>query len=232
MRNPLPSINIRTDNAARFCETVVAIAEASGSFTIKRDPALPSIVSLKFIGPSPHKEPSVQLICAAADEGKATVEIRASIWQPDPPTYEVYRVAAEAMIKPLLATYNRNERTRVRMMIATKKSLEPRLPPQSDAWFKRFTTRANKSSLHPTDWRRFYDFVRCSRARRVKLTEQDMCRLLLAEGFRYEVSADIARAYELIWDYERPRNTAEALDYFHFKRVVQMNPQAALGRSP
>jgi hypothetical protein len=221
MWNTLPSIYIKTDNPTDLRNSLAAIAEASSDFAVVRDPAFPPILSLQFRGVSPHRDLSAQLIDATANEPKLIVEIRASTWKPDPPTYETYRAAAEATIKPLLAAHNRKLHTGLRMSIAAKKTLEAKLPPRCDAWFKRFSNHANKASPHPNDWRRFYDFVRYSRGKRVELSEQEMANLLVAEGFAEEVSTDIARAYRHICDYERPRNTAETLDYLHFRCLTK-----------
>ncbi|WP_337287888.1 hypothetical protein [Candidatus Methylomirabilis sp.] len=185
------------------------IAEKSGSFTAERHcDALGQegfdVVNLRFTKPSPHSGLGGQLIVRPdAKNGTVEVEIRAERWSPnDPPSYETYCTAAKELIAPLLSSYNRQSHTRHRMTIFTKERLEPKLQPQSAKLFKRFTVLANTSSLHPLDWRRFYEFVRDSRSR---LCEEDLARLLIKDGFPEQYAWHIAEIYGHLYEFKRLR---------------------------
>jgi len=176
------------------------IAEKSGAFTVERHfGALGDtdfdIVNFRSTKPSPHVGLGVQLISRPDPKDIVAVEVIAERWRPnDPPSYATYVSEAKALIQPLLSNYNREANARHRMSIATMKSLEPKLPPQSEKLFKRFVALANKSVLHPLDWGRFYEFVRNSRMRR-PLYEEDMARLLVKEGFSAQYAKHIAGVY-------------------------------------
>ena len=115
---------------------------------------------------------------------------------------KTYVAEARTLIGPLLSVYNREVGTRHRLTIPAKRKLEPKLPPQSAKLFKRFTALANKSGLHPLDWRRFYEFVRDSRMRR-PLPDEDMARLLIKEGFPEQYACDIAAVYSHLWEFKQ-----------------------------
>lgn len=209
MRDYLPPIHINvTGPSRRFLTKMADIAEKSRAFTVEqRFDALGykgfDVVNLRLTRPSPHKGLSGQLIVQPDTKGAVAVEIRAERWSPnDPPSYETYVAEAKTLISPLLSVYNREAHTRHRMSVATKEKLEPKLPPQSTKLFKRFTALANKSGLHPLDWRRFYEFVRDSRMR-TQLPDEDIARLLIKEGFSEQYARHIAEIYGHLWEYKR-----------------------------
>lgn len=201
MRDYLPPIYIKVTGTLRdFLAKMADIAERSGAFTVERHfDALGekgfNVVNLFFVKPSFHHGLGGQLIVQPDARDAVSVEISAERWNPDDsPSYEIYCAEAKALIGPLLLTYNREALTRHRMIIAAKKRIEPKLSAHSAKLFRRFTSLANKSGLHPLDWRRFYIFVRSSRTRN-GLLDEDMARLLIKQGFSEQYASHIAEVY-------------------------------------
>ncbi len=208
MRDYLPPIRINVTGSLRnFLEKMAKIAEKSGAFAVetKFDTLGTSgfdVVNLRLIESSPHRGLGGQLIVQPGAKNNVAVEIRAERWSPEnPPTYETYVGEARALIGPLLSVYNLERGTRHRVTIPAKRKLEPRLPSQSAKLFERFTALANKSDLHPFDWRRFYEFVRNSRMRR-PLSDEEMARLLIKEGFPEQYTSYIAEIYGHLWEFK------------------------------
>jgi hypothetical protein len=54
---------------------------------------------------------------------------------------------------------------------------------------------ANKSRLHPLDWKRFYQFVQFCDAQDVEISETDLEWLLTRAGFAQEGARELATAY-------------------------------------
>lgn len=187
---------------------MASIAEKSGIFTVEQQlDALGTngfdVVNLRIIKSPQHRGLGGQLIVQPEAKNSVAVEIRAERWSPDdPPSYDTYVAEARALISPLLSAYNREIGTRLRMSVPARRKLEPKLPPQSAKLFKRFVALANKSGLHPLDWRRFYVFVRDSRMRR-PLLDEDMARLLIKEGFPEQYARDIAAIYGHLWEFKQ-----------------------------
>ena len=67
---------------------------------------------------------------------------------------------------------------------------------------KRFAHLANKSALHPLDWRRFYEFVRDCRSR-APYSEEEMARLLIKEGFSETYATYIGEIYVHLRNFKR-----------------------------
>src|SRR5664280_515567 len=59
----------------------------------------------------------------------------------------------------------------------------------------RFALIANKTSPHPLDWKRFYEFVVIAHQRRVGWDEGDVQAKLKKFGFDQQHAADLANAY-------------------------------------
>jgi hypothetical protein len=205
-------------NPRGFIEKLVDIARISRSFTARHHSTSEGFtVSLRFIEPSPHSDLGVHLAFNANDKSRIAIEIRAREWSPtDSPSYETYCAAATTMMKPLLARYNREERTRYRMRITPKQKLEPNLSPLSAKLFNHFITNANISNLHYRDWRRFYEFVRVSPPR---LSESDVRFLLIKEGFSEQHALHIATIYNHLRDFKRPRDAAETIEQYHVRKT-------------
>ena len=209
MHDYLPPIHISVIGQLRhFLNKIGDIAGKSGAFIVEQHyDALGEkgfdVVNLRLTKSPLHKGLGGQLIVQPDSKGTIAVEIRAERWRPDdPPSYETYVEEARKLISPLLSAYNREMHTRHRMIVIEKEKLEPNLSPHSAKLFKRFATLANKSSLHPLDWRRFYEFVRNIRTR-TQLAEEDMARLLIKEGFSEKYAGRIAEIYGHLWAFKR-----------------------------
>jgi len=209
MDDYLPPIHINvTGSPRRFAINMAQIAESSGNFSTERnldvlDEKGFDVINLRFTKQSPHEGLGAQLIVRPDIKGTVAVEIRAQRWSPnDHPSYETYVAAAQTLINPLLLIYNHNTHKRHRMTVTLKEKLEPKLPSQSARLFKRFTGLANKSRLHPLDWRRFYEFVRDSRMR-TRVPDEDMTQLLIKDGFTDVYAEHITEVYGHLWDFKR-----------------------------
>lgn len=185
----LPDIKIKPDVKSRqFIERIESLAIQRGGFEIQKVYDLDNVKGWDILNLAPlshkmHKGLYGQLIYHPDKSLHIMVEMRATQWNPDPPTYEVYIRSVFEVFKPLIQIYNKSYKTRLRLAVRSKSSLELRLPPTAKNAFDRFVTLANKSCLHPLDWKRFYGFVRVCHARRVHLYEDDLIRLLLKAGF-------------------------------------------------
>ena len=71
----------------------------------------------------------------------------------------------------------------------------PKLSPSLAPIFKHFADIANKTGLHPKDWGRYYNFIATAHSLRSKLTETDVKRLLVNEGFDDERASRLADVY-------------------------------------
>lgn len=200
MPNRLPPIDIAVQQSSQ--DAVQALADAARSLEIFDVEAVNTFsgeegfyaANLRYLKPSQHQGLGIQFIAFKDQKKRVSVEVRASQWSPeDPPTYNVYCDAARQLANPILKKYNAINSTRCRLRIPTKQSMTPRLSPASEINFNRFVALANKSTLHPLDWRRFYQFVWNSRGR--PLSEDDMQALLESKGFTHQYAADIASIY-------------------------------------
>lgn len=209
MHASLPSIRIKVSSPLRnFLKKMTDIAERSGAFAVEQHfdafgEKGYDVVNLRFKKTSCHKGLGGQLIVQPDAKATVFVEISAERWSPaDPPSYETYCTEAKALIRPLLRTYNREAHTRHRMVLEAKKDIEPKLPPQSAVLFRRFTALANKSGLHPLDWKRLYEFVRKSRIRK-RVYDEDIAQLLIKDGFPEPYAHRIAEVCGHLWEFKR-----------------------------
>ena len=74
-------------------------------------------------------------------------------------------------------------------------SLRPKLPHKTETAFRAFVGRANRSALHPLDWRRFYKFVHAATTYRANLEDHQVAHLLYAEGFEWKKCEQLARVF-------------------------------------
>lgn len=209
MYDHLPPIHINvTGSLLPFLKRIADIGNQSGLFVVEtRLDVLGNegfhILNLRFKNSTPHIDLGGQLIIQPEVKCIVAVEVRARRWSPDePPSYETYCNAARSIFRPLLSTYNREANTRLRLSIPAKAKLEPKLPPKTEKLFQRFIALANRSCLHPLDWRRFYDFVRGSR-NRIQLPDEDIARLLMKEGFSEEYSRHIGEIFGHLCEFKR-----------------------------
>lgn len=210
MDDYLPPIHItvREPSLRRFLDRMAEIAETVGAFKVERHYTFLGqvgfdVVNLRSRLKSPHRGLICQLIAHPDEKFRISVEIRAEQWSPkDPPSCDTYCAEARAMIIPLLQMYNRKYKVRYRVAIAARERSEPKLPPQCAKLFHRFAALANKSSLHPLDWRRFYQFVKNCRLR-ARFSEEEMTRLLVREGFSERQARYIGDIYGHLREFKR-----------------------------
>ncbi|MCF6269190.1 MAG: hypothetical protein L3J41_05750 [Melioribacteraceae bacterium] len=133
-----------------------------------------------------------QLISRSKEKNKIIVEIRANKWNSEPTNYNEYVAAAKSIFNDLLKNYNKTNQKRYRLNIQKRKDTEPKLPPGAKIIFDVFINSANKQILHPLDWRRFYFFVKYCHSKKVKIYQEDIMRLLIAENFSEEKAEYLA----------------------------------------
>lgn len=145
-----------------------------------------------------HHKPGFQLILHPDRPQRILVEGRAERWVPDPPTRATYCQAVTAMVGPLLSTFNRSHGRRYRLRVL--KGAEFRLSDRTTVLLDRFVVLANKASLHPLDWQRFYCLVREGRQ---QIPEPVLRDLLRARGFPPDNASRLAETYRHLWAFKR-----------------------------
>ncbi|MBE0548208.1 MAG: hypothetical protein IH627_11265 [Rubrivivax sp.] len=162
------------------------------------------VLNLRYLGNSTHEQLGAQFISRTDLKARLAIEVRATRWEPeDPPTYEIYCAAARELLTPLIKDYNSQHKTRYRLRVPSKNSLQATLTPASAVLFGRFTKLANKSALHPLDWGRFYEFVWKSRS--APVYEEQMTQLLKAQGFSDEYAERISSVYSHLCSFKAHR---------------------------
>lgn len=204
---PLPPIKIKIDCTPReFLNRMALIAEHRKFDVEKHYNAMGDegfdVLNLRFSGESKHENLGGQLIAFPDESDYVSVEVRATHWYPEtPPSYSIYAEEAERLFRPLLSEYNKEHRSNRRLYIIKREQLEPKLSPNCEKLFKRFTTLANTSILHPLDWNRFYEFVVHCR-NRDRYSEEKIARLLMKEGFQQEYAKYIGSVYKHLCDFK------------------------------
>ncbi len=72
----------------------------------------------------------------------------------------------------------------------------PRPSPKLVKYFEFFARHSNKEMGHPFDWGRFYNFIARAHSLQSRLSESDVKRLLVQEGFREEYASRLAGVYD------------------------------------
>ena len=201
MKDRLPRMSIKVDATPdEFLRRIETLALQSGEFLVdlERDEQGQgsSVLILKPMLVTQHRELAGWLIAAPGSSGRVSVEVRAARWNPDPPTYQAYVIAAREIFRPLLHQYNRKYRTNRKLQIQSRAATEPRLPTVARQVFDRFADRANKSALRSRDWQRFYHFTWHCTAHNVIVSRDDVHRLLVGAGFSVEHAAGLADIFE------------------------------------
>ena len=194
----LPGIDIAVSgDRGVFLSQMADIGRASGRFDVEhhRD-----AVNFRLRRDGPHWALGFQLLAPPDTAGGVAVEMRAQRWNPDPPTNAVYCEAARGLVSPLLTVLNRSQSTRYRLRIERFGSDRFKMSPRNKALLDRFALLANTSSLHPLDWKRFYELVRESRQ---ELPEAELRPLLAARGFSTAKAAELAELYGHLWAFKR-----------------------------
>lgn len=203
-RKALPAIDIAARDPWSTIDAIACLAEADTSLIVERYDAPFGykdwcIVNFRSIRPSPHEEGGGQLIARPDRPGRAVVEMRAKRWSPNPPTREIYVTAARELFGPLLRAYNRAHACTSRLRIARSRKLGSRLSPKTRALIDRFAILANRASLHPRDWDRFYRIVKESRR---EAPMEDVRAMLIEHGFTSKRGDELAELYEHLWAYK------------------------------
>jgi hypothetical protein len=102
------------------------------------------------------------------------------------------------MVGPLLSTFNRSHGRRYRLRIL--KSAEFKFSDRTTVLLDRFVVLANKASLHPLDWQRFYRLVREGRHQIPEAVLRDR---LQARGFSPDNANRLAETYRHLWAFKR-----------------------------
>lgn len=191
----LPGVAIHTSRDAHdVLEELGAIAGSAGlRVTMRETPAEMGLWHVMFqpIFALGQDEATLSLLVDPIKPRIIMVEAVAQ-WSPDPPVYETYVAAIRAMTEPLLREYARASGKRIRVRVQAKDELLRPLPPVAATLFRQFCTVANRESLHPRDWVRFYRFILHCAERRVILTEEEMARHLIVGGFDEETALHVA----------------------------------------
>jgi hypothetical protein len=187
------------------------IGQQSGGYEIERHfDALGEegyhVVNFRYLKLSPHDEAGGQLIAYKDSKNRIAVEMRASTWNPDPPSRGTYCEAARTIIGPILKKYNRTYSTRHRFRIEKAPGHFVKISMKTGEMLNRFAVLANKSSLHPLDWKRFYEFVRKSRQ---ELPNDQLSSLLAEKGFSGSYAEHLAEIYEHLWAFKRLEHYSE-----------------------
>ncbi len=147
---------------------------------------------LCLLSQSEHECPEAKLLIWPLEPQRIQVEMNAVRWKPDPPTRRIYCDLAATMIGTLIKADNATTGLRHRLHVQPIPRRRPPLPPKAAERFDRFVTLANRASLHPLDWGRFYDFVRISRR---EISEGTLTGLLVENGFNPARAEKIANIY-------------------------------------
>jgi hypothetical protein len=204
----LPAIDIAiAGECVDFLREMSEIGMASGRFDVERHFDSPAragleVVNFRFREEAPHSGVGFQLMSRPDIPGRVLVEVRASRWKPDPPTRAVYCEAARSLVGPLLTVYNRANSKRYRLRIEKTDRNRFRISPRSTALLERFTLLANKTSLHPLDWTRFYGLVSEGRQ---EIPEEELRVHLMAKGFSRHSADRLAELYTHLWAFKRYR---------------------------
>ncbi len=208
MSDWLPDIDIAIEGEARaFLEQMANIGRASKRFDVEHHQDALGIagydaVNFRLRDSSPHQDLSFQLLTRPEAPSPVAVEVRAGRWDPAPPTYAVYCEAARGLAGPMLAALNRENSTRYRLRIERSTVGRFKTSQRTVLLLDRFALLANKSSLHPLDWNRFYQLVHESRQ---QIPEPEMRSLLGRRGFSRESAQNLAELYVHLWAFKRLR---------------------------
>ena len=199
----LPNITVKPDcDPKLFLDRLEDLAKNSASIKevcrdkdVKLSRSGMDILAFMPTDQNGHEEIIGQFIFQYDNPSTVYVEVRAGLWNPDPPNYEIYVKEAKRIAGSLIKEYNHSFPSRRRLTIQKKSQTEPSLSPVANKVFRKFVILANKRSLHPLDWKRFYEFVRFCHAHHVKLYEDEIEWLLNKEGFGEGKSRYMADIY-------------------------------------
>lgn len=202
MNDLLPDISLKIDCSPReFIERIEEIARSQSQFIeIHKQLDFLGEKGLDVLNIKPREQNEQidiygQVITRLETVERVDIEIRSSRWNPEPPTYDIYVKEARRIMIPLIKEYNQKYNSKRRLSIQVKSDKNSKLSPVAQKYFARFVNCANKKALHPKDWDRYYKFIRFCCAKRISLYEEDITRLLIAEGFSKEKAEYLASIY-------------------------------------
>lgn len=201
LQDVLPNISIKSDTSPPGF--LSRIAEIGKNFEIEyrenRETDGSALgLSLTFKKPEQYGLENLygSFVVRPWDNERVWVEMSSTTWAISPPSYDQYVQLTKRLLGPFLNEYNKRYKTGRRFHIPKKEQLEPKLSPIISKVFDRFVNSANKSFLHPNDWRNFYSFVRVCHNRRTYLTAEELERLLLKVGFNDYYAEKLSSIYE------------------------------------
>ena len=204
----LPAIDIAIAGEPKdFLGQMGDVGIESGRFKVERHFESPGrarldVVNFRFQEDGPHFEIGFQLISRPDMPGRVLIEVRANRWNAHPPTRSAYCEAARLLVGPLLTAYNRAHSRRYRLRIEKADRSRFRLSSRSVILLDRFALLANKTSLHPLDWKRFYALVSDGRQ---EIPEQEIWSLLIGKGFSRDSAGRLAELYTHLSAFKRYR---------------------------
>jgi len=156
-------------------------------------------LALIYTGSDPAGQRANELVCrllANAQTDRVDVHIRATtFWLCNTLDYDTY-VAAAKLLKSVLRVYNGKYETRRRLLIPTRESLEPQLPPGAQRLFDRFLASASaRQVVSAHAWGALYAFIRHVHAHNVRLSDIEFRRLLVVKGFGTDQAYELAEFY-------------------------------------
>lgn len=208
MRDILPdaSINISDSTPREFLDRMADLADKADCLKAQKNyDSILSMDVLSFVHEgSPHEGLLGQLIYIPKNGSMICVEVRANWGKPENrPSYDTYVEALNLIFLDLIRKYNKTYGTRYRLAIQGKDATKPKLSPKTQEKFDTFVTLANRNSLHPLDWERFYEFARACHVFRTKTNEENVFRLLVHAGFDEEYALKIATVYGHLREFQR-----------------------------
>ncbi len=202
----LPDIDIAVaGDRIDFLDEMVELGRASGRFKAKRvsnalGEAGYEAATFELREESAHQDLNFALLSPPDRPTPIRVELTAHRWAPDPPTYDAYAEAAQAMIKPLLSAWNKARGTRYRLRIERRGAGGWQATPRTCDLVERFGVLANTTSLHPLDWQRFYRLVKEGRQ---EIPEPTLRAMLSRHGFSPQKAGDLAELYGHLWAFKQ-----------------------------
>lgn len=187
------------EEAHTFLRRMKAVLDELGTFDTRITLEPPSDLSSSTVGFAPKADAAqdelMGIFVAWAHEYPLIRLQTIARWEPTWPTYETVRAAAESLFLPALWAYNREHKTRYRFRIDSREETLPKLTPKAQEAFDEFAHAANKESLHPLDWERFYRFVRVCYATGNDPYESDVVFFLRKGGFAPKDAEFVAQVF-------------------------------------
>lgn len=200
MQEFLPKVVIETDtHFEAFTSRLEGIVAELETFAIRGGiDALPKSESLAidYLSSTPHDDLVIVLWVDSDEDKRINIILKASHWEPEPLSYDVYVQAVRDAIGPMIDVYNKKYDPRCNLKIQAKKEIFPQISRKTRIVFDDFISQANKNMLHPDDWERFYLFIRIAHRYRIKINADQMEYILHTEGFEGTQAAKLALIYD------------------------------------